>query len=810
MTVNKQHIIPAAILAAIAFNAVAVQWRVTALTPEYLLVQADITDDESAAFFANVRTAEALKISPDWKQRQALQAIHEDVQKNVREPFAAKMKEIPGFIAYWPEPNGVKRYWKPDGDHLNVKAADVVHNAFVKVAPMKKDDTIDLGQAGKFVYDPAKPTPVFKVNQVGYMPKARKYAYLGAWLAAAGPLPLKAFDGKPFEVVDEASGSVALSGTLKARREDPVFDDQKGLNVPFTGEEVLEIDLTQLVKPGRYFIRVAGIGRSRTFNVDDKAIAFAWGVHMQGLFNKRCGIEKKAPYTQWPAPACHLSVYRGVHPPDNYSCIMPEDGAPLFDAKGKKVEFTGFNIISANEAELKDKNRVEISGGYHDAADYDRRPMHLDIPRALALLYLLRPQNFTDSQLCIPESGNGIPDILDEAYWGVRHLLKAQQADGGVGTWIETVGHPGGDHDGPERDSRIHNYAISLPTHDSCYEFIGAAALVARAFKAAGDKKTSDELLASSLKAWAWCEKHGPVEKYMFAYAGKWKKGSEVEVVYHEPARYSRRKMLCAALNLAALTGDNKYFEPILKCVDDLRKTAGSQGGGWSPFTFLEFALKDQPLPTELEPFRDEWIQRRVKDGDILLKDIEDDFPYRTPWLPADDRWVTTMSWGHAQPLNRAQKLVVAHAFTGDDKYLEGALLANDFHNGANPRGESLTSGLGEVDPVKFLDLQSVSDDIAEYVAGITPYRWTFGIAWDAKQMVLGDPPPATWPIWRRYANVEPYTVATSEYTVWETIMPGAAVLGYLLPGPIKVPDEVYSRKPASDLRDLAGYWIVP
>ena len=810
MAINRPHIISAAAAALIVLNADAVQWRISALTPEYLLVQADITDEESAAFFADGRTAEALRISPDWKQRQALQVIHEDVQKTVREPFAAKMKEIPGFIAYWPEPNGVKRYSKPDGGHFSIRAADVVHNAFVKVAPMKKGDTVDLGQAGKFVYDPGKPTPVFKVNQVGYMPKARKYAYLGAWLAAAGPLPLKAFDGKPFEVVDEASGSVALSGTLKSRREDPVFDDQKGLTVPFTGEEVLEIDLTPVVKPGRYFIRVAGIGRSRAFNVDDKAIAFAWGVHMQGLFNKRCGIEKKAPYTQWPAPACHLSVYRGVHPPDNYSCIMPEDGAPLFDAKGKKVEFTGFNIISANEAQLKDKSRVEISGGYHDAADYDRRPMHLDIPRALALLYLLRPQNFTDSQLNIPESGNGIPDILDEAYWGVRHLLKAQQADGGVGTWIETVGHPGGDHDGPGEDSRHHNYAISLPTHDSCYEFIGAAALVARAFKAAGDTKTADALLASSLKAWDWCEKHGPVEKYMFAYAGRWKKGEEVEVVYREPARYSRRKMLCAALNLAALTGDDKYFEPILKCVDDLRKSASSKGGGWSPFTFLEFALKDQRLPAELESFRDEWISRRVKDGDILLKDIEDDFPYRTPWLPAEDKWVTTMGWGHAQPLNRAQKLVVAHAFTGDDKYLEGALLANDFNNGANPRGESLTSGLGEVYPVKFLDLQSVSDDIAEYVAGITPYRWTFGISWDAKQLALGDPPPASWPIWRRYANVEQYTVATSEYTVWETIMPGAAVLGYLLPGPIKVPDEVYTRKPASDLRDLPGYWIVP
>jgi hypothetical protein len=57
---------------------------------------------------------------------------------------------------------------------------------------------------------------------------------------------------------------------------------------------------------------------------------------------------------------------------------------------------------------------------------------------------------------------------------------------------------------------------------------------------------------------------------------------------------------------------------------------------------------------------------------------------------------------------------------------------------------------------------------------------------------------------------VEPYTVATSEYTVWETIMPGAAVLGYLLPGPIKVPDEVYTRKPYDKLKDVPGYWVMP
>ena len=66
------------------------------------------------------------------------------------------------------------------------------------------------------------------------------------------------------------------------------------------------------------------------------------------------------------------------------------------------------------------------------------------------------------------------------------------------------------------------------------------------------------------------------------------------------------------------------------------------------------------------------------------------------------------------------------------------------------------------------------------------------------------------WPIWRRYANIERYSVAASEYTVWETILPPAAVLAYILPEGYKVPARVYNRKPADDIRTLPGYWVKP
>ena len=794
----------AAVLGAI--SAGAAEFRVTALTPEYMLVQGDCSEDENAAFFADSRY-KASK-NPDWKIAQARLALHEDVRRRVREPLVAKMKAINGVVAYWPEANGMKHYAAPDGDHFSIKDGEVIHNVFVKVPPMKKGDKVDLGVAGAFVYDPEVPSPVFKVNQVGYAPGTRKYAYVGGWLGPAGPLPLAAFDGKPFSVVDAKSGKAVLSGSLALRMADPVSKE----GVPFTGEETLEADLTQLDAEGRYYVAVEGIGRSMEFAVSRDALVEAWGHHMQGLFNKRCGIEKKLPYTQWPCPACHLDVIRGVQPPDQSHYdkdVVPADGKTVLSKDGKPFKFNHFNVITCSREMCATNEHLRIPGGYHDAADYDRRPMHLQIPRSLALDYLLKPGNFTDGQLCIPESGNGVPDILDEAMWGIKHLLAAQQPDGGVGTWIETTRHPGGEHAAPQHEGL--QYYLSISTHNSCYDFAGTVALVARAFKAAGQTETAQSLLGQAIKAWNWAETHPPVVQAMRGCAhGKWETGPWIDLVYREPEGWSPRFMLTAALNLSALTGDMGYFDSMTNRIDDLRKEINKSSWGWSAYTFLEFALGDQCIPESLEGLKKEWIRRRVTTADTYLDELANAYPYRTPWYSAKHGYVSTMSWGNSHPLRRAESFVAAHAFTGDAKYLEGVHLANDFHNGCNPRGESLTSGMGVVYPARFLDLQSMDDGVAEYVGGITPYRWTYGVAADAKRFVYGERELARWPIWRRFANVESYSVAASEYTVWETILPPAAVLGYMLDGPRKVPQSVYSRKPAARLADLPGYWVKP
>ena len=211
----------------------------------------------------------------------------------------------------------------------------------------------------------------------------------------------------------------------------------------------------------------------------------------------------------------------------------------------------------------------------------------------------------------------------------------------------------------------------------------------------------------------------------------------------------------------------------------------------------------------ELKELRAEDRKIILHNADIMLRDQENAYPYRTLWRSAADGWVHAMAWGNYHPLRRAVMLIAAHKITGEDRYLQGAYLANDFNNGANPLGRSMTSGLGKVYPAAFLDLVSYADNVGEFVPGITPYGNTFGIDRNAVKMVYGTN-AGKLPIFRRYVNLEFLSVPSSEYSVWETIAPAAAAAGYLIEKPTLPPVEWKKRQPAADLRQLPGYRALP
>ena len=693
-----------------------------------------------------------------------------------------------------------ERIWKKEEGLLRNKNGNILrepdisyYQYFLLDRPFTPGETRVIGTIS-VKYDPEKPSNLFKLNQVGNGEnQKRKYAYMGTWLGEAGALPLKQFAGKNFEIRRTADKKTVFTWTLKLRKDDPNYQGA----IPFTGEEVLELDYSLFTTPGKYYFYVKGIGRSMDFVIGKESLNEAFYIHARGLYHKRCGMAKTQPFTAWESPACHQKVYAGTFPGNADLYRKGKTIEEGFIRNFQRLEVKHFDLIKRNTLPGSRLKEYFAPGGWHDAADYDRRPYHLRIVSDLAAVYLMKPENFIDGQLNIPESGNGIPDILDEAAWGLKHLLAVQQENGGVGTWFETTGHPQAGEGLPDKDKYM--YYVSAPSRNGTLEFAGAASMLSLAMKQAGSADEAEKYLNAAKKAWEFAldEKNILARGYM--YQGKM-------IYYNEGMKLSAENLLKAGMNLYLLTGDNKYLEPVTEDRERIRETFRKDFWKWSVLTWLNLEL--HPV-NELEEFRTEYKKVILRDADKMLDDLEDAYPYRTLWHASHAGWVHTMAWGNYHPLRRAMTLIAAHQFSGEQKYLDGAYLANDYHNGANPLGRTMTSGLGKIYPAVFLDLVSYADGIGEFVPGITPYGNTFGLDKNAVEMVYGENAEKL-PIFRRCVNLEFLSVPSSEYSVWETIAPAAVTTGYLIEKPALPPEELKNRKPAGDFRELPGYRALP
>ncbi len=341
--------------------------------------------------------------------------------------------------------------------------------------------------------------PAIKVNQIGYLPDATKYAYLGLWLGNMGACDLSGVT-TAFEVRDARSHAVVLTGAPTLRRR-ATFRLVDGKQVPVTPpragtkaegpetvykqdlsyEDVWQVDLSALRTPGHYYLALPGVGRSYEFSVAADVYAVPFATVMSGLYHQRCGIELGAPCSQIWRAACH----RGT---TEYST------ATLDTAKD----------IRSLATFATDGKKHDLFGGHHDAGDWNPRA-HLDVAKGLLLAWELNPTAFSDGQLNIPEKSNGIPDILDEARWALDLWSRLQDPDGGVHEYVESEGDPR-DGDAPETDT-LREFAYA-PTARGSYAFAAVSAQAAMAWKTAGQGKEADGFLARSRKAWDWAEAH--------------------------------------------------------------------------------------------------------------------------------------------------------------------------------------------------------------------------------------------------------------------------------------------------------------
>lgn len=589
-----------------------------------------------------------------------------------------------------------------------------------------------------------------KVNQYGYVPGAKKYAYVGAWLGSAGHLPLGEAM-KEFAVVDRKTGQTVLRGTPVLRmgheQKEKLSTSASG---NLTGEDVYELDLTPLDTPGEYFVVVPGVGRSLDFRIAGDVYREPFYICARGIFHQRCGIEMAAPQAAYARKACH----RG--PGEEIRATIEEHGSEDQDK------------LVAEDAAVKTGKTLDAWGGYHDAADFDRLVGHIRIPAVLLTLYEMRPQAFTDGQLNIPESGNGIPDVVDEARWGVDFWCRMQGADGGV---RGGAGPNAAVTATPDRDEHpIYFYGEDPVTSLS---LAADAAQLARVIGSLGKKEEAAAYLDRAEKAWAYGLAHGG-EKYRIAYA-------------------------LAALELYKATRQAEYHAAFVKQkpaeLDPLAQELHSSHFAWS--IWMSYCLCR--LPEVDKQLQQACRERIVAAAEREIQGMES-FAYRMPHSgvggpPVRYGWSCGTNFFGGGDFS-----VMAWRLTGERRFRDAALHAGDFSLGCHPTGTVFITGVGQrhirwaMHPYSNPMAKNIGAAVEETVPGIPifgvhGYPLGFG-GWQSQLLYVYAnpsvgrdnffPPSREWPDLRLFADIG-WVPILSEFSVASTMLHSTFLYGALL-----------------------------
>ena len=278
------------------------------------------------------------------------------------------------------------------------------------------------------------------VNTLGYAANAPKFGYIYQWMGSLGNLDLSSYAGKKFWVFREGNAVPVKEGTIRKRKsltnaETTQPNDTPGKN--FLAAEVMDCDFSDVTADGTYKLVIEGFGSSYPFKIGTDAVWDAYYNVARAMYHQRSGIRLAPPYTA-----------AGYIRPVNQNTKVTSDDGTSFAGKLLYSDYAfmdwaegdgGGSSQAAIRAAATGKT-LDVAGWYHDAGDWDSYNSHQRVPMMLMATWEFAPDRFGDNELKIPESGNGIPDLIDEASWLIkfnyrlRKELKAKSySTGGVG-----------------------------------------------------------------------------------------------------------------------------------------------------------------------------------------------------------------------------------------------------------------------------------------------------------------------------------------------------------------------------------------
>lgn len=226
------------------------------------------------------------------------------------------------------------------------------------------------------------PLPLeIRVNQIGYFPGGPKQLPVAS--------DRKDEEVRLFRLIQADTGEEVFRGELSA----PRYWEQ-------SGEWVRWADFTPYTRTGQLVLEVQGGGLSFPFQIQEHLYEEVLTASARMFFHQRASTALLPRHAgRFHREAGHLNTSVPFHP----------------------------DLGKAPEA------RMASPGGWYDAGDYGKYMVNSGVTTSLLLMTADRFGDlFPDGRLNLPESGNGIPDLLDEIRYQLDWILTLQDGDGGV------------------------------------------------------------------------------------------------------------------------------------------------------------------------------------------------------------------------------------------------------------------------------------------------------------------------------------------------------------------------------------------
>ncbi len=487
------------------------------------------------------------------------------------------------------------------------------YNAMIRFSLGGTSNTITIKKT-RLVLDYSKAAADVHADQVGYSVTEMKRATFAS------------SQGDSFDVVNNATGEIVYTGAIVNKAYDI-----------YTGETVGYGDFTNVMTAGTYYIRSESGYVSYTFTIGEHIYSDLQASLTHMLSLQRCGMDLDSAWAEvFSHSWCH-STWATI-----YESLQTKD----------------------------------VSGGWHDAADYGRYiSTGAKAVSDLLIAYIDNPELFTDDTNSA-ESGNGIPDILDEARYELEWMMKMQYDNGSVASKVLTANVSGAADPSTDDQELYVLYVDTQATAD-----VEAVMAIAQTVWADIDEDFATLCQKSAERA----------NGYLLANYQSMTTSSNPEEIngglYRDDEDVDERFYAVSAMYYA--TGDTSYLTYVKQFFEETEDQAGTS---WRDVaTFGKYLLLKSNLQEDDADFYETILNSLTEEADALLSTIN-----------ANGYGVSLKeyAWGsNGFALNDAEVLLFAYEITGNKQYKAAAYEQVNYVLGRNSLGMCFVTTYGTNSP---------------------------------------------------------------------------------------------------------------